>query len=356
MIYMYYAVGCSRRSFIMGLLFLGTAIGCNGRAPRPTPSRPASLQECKAAFDGRKMPRLPNATVTTNQHTWLVFTAPATVESAKQFYLQELRTLGWQPVESPGWASSATPHFGTSLTKNGFWMVLNIGAAPRKPGQIFVSLHHLGNVDVRTLPIMRAETLCDGGASYVAYIVPVDVDAAVEYARTELRALGWQEYEEAFQQPIRKPDQQSWLFRQNGIGLKVDVTTKTERRGETALIYSASVLFHEIPTTADARQVRYVDASPYLNYQSPSIPRTIQEFYEQELPKLGWTVEDSGSLPPSVVPPEIRGLPTFSNEDGIFLILELKPGVSLTDVSLHSVHLPNDSKASPEEAETVPRD
>jgi hypothetical protein len=321
-------------------------------APQPVKPKgsatPLSAREVARVIDLRTFPRMDGAKLeasTLGPLAAVTYQAPGDVQKALDFHVKKLTDAGWQEhytgekrhIHKEGKSEYAM----ITATKQDFILSVHMEGEAGKD-EVRVSVFSNGNFDTRTLPRTKdGELIGDSGTfpnySHTIYTTAGTVEATEEFTRKELTAAGWQEFSDRLTDNSRVPG--SLTLRNRAVRLGVYISKAEALGGKTSVQYSASVLSDDVPTTADAADVRVQDDHEafQLRFETGSSVQQVTDFYKKELPALGWKFREGAGL--------VKADAAFlffdaENKDRLVIDLSRKTAKTLVKV----VHLPPDAK------------
>ena len=263
---------------------------------------PTTLAQAAKAIDFKTLPRLDEAEVAAEEVGELRYAAPAAVAEALDFYKAELSKLDWQQVADSEYSNEEYAQ--AAFTKNDYYLSLSVTKSySGQEGFIEVALLNHGNVDVRALPkYADAESLGGDTQMTLVYFTPATVAEVADFTRTELAALGWQEYIRPNTAYAEDPNTQTLTFKQNASALTAYITVAPAQDGKTSAQYSVVLLNNDLPVIADADKIEFDDFQTFLGYTTPADFAAVIDFYRQEMSARGWEeITDIGAETPEQV-------------------------------------------------------
>ena len=216
-------------------------------APPAIPANLANACEFVQALDWNKLAPPAGATITEQSPTHLHVTMPLAVPAAVNLYLAKLDALGWKPTD-PKTAENITESFAQlSVGKDGYLLMLT--AMPGEGKETGLEIHHVGNLDTRSLPrVAGAEDQYSSQFSSL-YFTNAKVDETAVSLRRLLKADGWQEYDRAFTQKADRADACDLLFRRKAYNLHVSVSKPATQPTKSAVQYIVTTLARRLAGT-----------------------------------------------------------------------------------------------------------
>ena len=321
--------------------------------PTEAPAATASLMpattvnQAVAMIDLRDLAQPDGVTPGQVQAGYLSYQAPLAVAEVADFYRELLTDQGWQEDSEHAYVDETTATL--YYTKEGF--TLSFSASQMSPDSTLVTLQNHGNVDLQSLP-----QIADAESGFVfpnilTYFSPTPVVDVVRFTRSELAAQGWLEFVRPNTATADNPESQTRTFIQNGLELTAFVTVAPAQDGKTSVQYSLALLPGDMPAPADATDLEFDKAEPYLAFKTGQTVEALIDFYREAMPTTGWSeLPDSASIAPE------GALLSFANEaDETALMVELIPGAdNLTQVTLQGFDAATlaDSLAAADEPES----
>ncbi|KRQ04956.1 hypothetical protein [Bradyrhizobium manausense] len=165
-----------------------------------------------------------------------------------------------------------------------------------------------GYVDPHTLPRLPGAVEDTSDPSRVQYGVPTVVAVTSAAVRKMLVAEGWVPY-------VRPLDEAntSLAFKKGRQGLSVSFTQGLGRPDQSAVTYSPSRIYSNVPFPEGAVDLVFDETRPYLGCIAPATLEAVQDFYAKEMAAIGWrklTPETAASWPnadlSAVIPNGVR--------------------------------------------------
>jgi hypothetical protein len=170
-------------------------------------------------------------------------------------------------------------------------------ALVRKSALVVLCLQILGcglaqaddGLDTSKLPRAAGAKELFANASSTIYTTPLSVPQTADSVRNALRASGWQQFApNASAQPATNEMQIS-TFRKGSYAISVMVNTAPAQNNATSVNYTATLMRHDLPFTADATDIVYDPDRPTLSLMtSGSLDQTLA-FFRTELGARGWS-------------------------------------------------------------------
>jgi hypothetical protein len=265
---------------------------------------PIGTRDLAKVIDLRTFPRMDGAEPEFTPQSPLVqaaYKAPGDVKAAIDFHLKALTDAGWEPHYPDGEEKGKVYKEGKSefamitVTRQAFVVSVHVNGEAGK-NEVRVSIFSTGNFDTRTLPRMTdARSGDDPGTfpnySHSMYTTAESIEAAEAFTRKAMAAAGWQEFSDRLSDNRRPKG--SLNFRNRAVAVSVDISTAPALGNKTAVQYNASVLSAEVPTPADAADVRLEDRERFrMQFETGLSVQEVVDFYKKELPALGWTFRE----------------------------------------------------------------
>lgn len=309
--------------------------------------QPASVETAAGILDLRTLP-LPEETETlsTPEVGALSYNIKSEPESAFKFQQQQLLQQGWK--ELPG--TSTTAQYANGMfSKAGYTLVVTAfpaGAAGEEP-QCLVSLANLGNVNLKSLPVVKEAKPAFINEATAMYATSEAVPEVTQKTQQLFMDAGWEPY--GFIDAA--PDTRQFAVKRNAIRIFIMVSVAPGQNNATSIMYSSSLLAADISAPPDAEEVQFNGATKTLLFRSLQDYEAVAKFYQETLPGKGWkpTTETLvTSLDQFDRPIAIQ---VYRNPAGDMLTLDLEKVEDKTVAKM--VHL---SKAEYEEADKRARE
>ncbi|MFO0815228.1 MAG: hypothetical protein U0796_18595 [Gemmatales bacterium] len=324
-------------------------------------TKPATVQQIKAAIDWAKVPKLEGATKVQTYFNHMMYKAPGTYQQAADFYRKMMPTLGWNEDASLKANKDQSTYLYVPFEKDGQLLTLTgYRGKPEEP--MSLTLMIFGNVNVGAFPKMADAKLVTSNRNVVFYNSPSKPEDVVSFARKFMEERGWKEFPDDMAATWAKEGRHVMKFRQ--AAMEVTIVVATMKNGPTQVNYSASVQ-HQIdaaevkahftpkelpaPTTlADAVKLLDISKLPRMDkaekfkyqkelyalpigtsYRVPASSDEAAAFYRKLLSEQGWT-----ELPPGMEMEKMARL--YFEKAGYLLGLSVvrQDRDNLTDVNL----------------------
>ncbi|MDA0659584.1 MAG: hypothetical protein O3C60_12175 [Planctomycetota bacterium] len=242
-----------------------------------------------ALLNLQKLPRLSSDRILDDLATYIYYSAKARVAGATAFYEGELTSQGWSivPQDVP-----ANPEYrDVLLQKDGHYLRLTVGASGDE-GIVGVSLSHLGNIDLGTLPRLdNAQPHPASTPVNVNYSTARSIAEATKFCREEFSNQGWHEYRDSLVDLPEVPHVKQLSFCRNAVRVMVSVVRdpRNPNTKDTLVAYMAHyVLPFDVPIMAEADRVVLDTIQRRAEYTVPSRTENVVAFLRQSAPLAGW--------------------------------------------------------------------
>lgn len=144
-------------------------------------------------------------------------------------------------------------------------------------------------LDTSKLPRSPGSKEIYAGPSSTIYTTQTNVNQTAETVRALLRANGWQQFApNASTQPATN-EMNIATYRKGPQAISVMVNTAPAQKNATSVNYTATLMRHDLPFTADATDIVYDPDRPMLSLMTGgSVDQTLS-FYRSELVARGWS-------------------------------------------------------------------
>lgn len=242
-----------------------------------------------ALLDLQKVPRLNSERILEDLATYTYYSAKARVPGATAFYEGELTSQGWRviPQDIP-----ANPEYrDVLLQKDGYYLRLTVGASG-DDGIVGVSLSHLGNIDLATLPRLdNAQPHPASTPVNVNYSTPRSIAEATKFCRAEFSKQGWHEYRDSLAELPEVPHVKQLNFCRNAVRVMVSVVRdpRDPNTKATMVAYMAHfVLPFDVPILPGADRVVLDTIQRRAEYTVLSSTEKAVEYLRQNAQLVGW--------------------------------------------------------------------
>jgi hypothetical protein len=304
------------------------ALGCGaGNAERQTTGsykpldKPATVDQAAQFLNLEKFPLLKGAkTPNCCRIASLSYEAPGNIQTAFEFQQKQLADQNWKELPNSlvnDQSASAT------FTRNGFMVSVMVYPASR-PGTVMVTLANHGNIELGKLPVPAdAKPLYDMPAT-AAFVTETPVEKTAEECCNLLLAQGWKVYGKAGD---------SVFFKRNAVRLLANIMAAPAQGGKTVISYSSELLSADLPAPEETQDLRYIDLTKTLLFDSRDSQDKIVSFYLKKLSEDGW--QPTTEKPVQI---EKKSILIFRNPTHDMLTLELS-SLPEDTVQVKLVHL-----------------
>lgn len=246
--------------------------------------QPASVETAAGILDLRTLP-LPEETETfsTPEVGALSYKIKSEPESAFKFQQQQLLQQGWK--ELPG--TSTTAQYANGMfSKAGYTLVVTAFPAGEAGGEpkCLVSLANLGNVNLKTLPVVKEAKPAFINEATAMYATSEAVPEVTQRTQQLFMDAGWEPY--GFIDAA--PDTRQFAVKRNAIRIFIMVSVASGQNNATSIMYSSTLLAADISAPPDAEEVQFNGATKTLLFRSLQDYEAVAKFYQETLPRKGW--------------------------------------------------------------------
>jgi len=268
-------------AFVFHLLASGTFLslsGCtskNKSANEPV-QEPATVEQASRVIDLSTFPLVDGA-----KPPWprrvagLSYAATSEVKNGFEFHRKALTSQGWKELPDSsvtGQSASAT------FSKTGF--VLSLSVYPNgQTGIVLISLQNHGNIKPGQLPVPPNTKPVYVGDMTAMYVTEAAVPATADACRKLLLAKGWVPFGGAGD---------SAYYKRNAIQVTATVSVAPAQGGKTMISYSRELLSADLPAPSDAEEMRYIDPTLELSFETTSNKEAVVAFYRKTLATTKW--------------------------------------------------------------------
>ena len=259
-------------------------IGNSVFAQETVATRAATVEAAAKVIDLRTLATPAGAEISEGRQVGeLSYGTSADPTAAYKFQKEQLTKLGWK--ELPGAMTEATYASGM-FSKDGYSLSVSTSASgqPEKERATFVYIMNLGNVSLKSLPVVKGATSTFVNEATAIYSVDLKVQDAADQTRKLLLDAGWHPY--GYNDAA--PDLKQFQVKRNAVQIGVMVNVAPAQGNKTAVMYSSSLLAADIPAPANAEQLSFTGAQKTLRFESPEDFAAVVGFYEKTLPAQGW--------------------------------------------------------------------
>ena len=205
----------------------------------------------------------------------LSYAATSDVKSAFEFHRKTLTSQGWKELpNSSVTAQSASATF----SKAGF--VLSLSVYPNgQTGIVLISLQNHGNIKPGQLPVPPNTKPVYIGDMTAMYVTEAAVPATADACRRLLLAKGWVPFGGAGD---------SAYYKRNAIQVTATVSVAPAQGGKTMISYSRELLSADLPAPSDAEDLRYIDPTLELSFETSANKEAVVAFYRKTLAATKW--------------------------------------------------------------------
>jgi hypothetical protein len=276
-------------------------------------------------IDPATLPRYKDAeNVTEFPHSLSYTSAAADVATVADFTREAMAAEGWQEYGQPFAAGADDPdRQQLEFKKNGVRISTYITVAPAQNNKTSVQYTPLLlNYDLPTLADATNLEL-DDSRPYLSYKTASDFEAVLDFYRTEMTALDWEQIEEV---GLESEEKAIIAFTHNDLPLLLElshndnqtaVILRTPEAGELAALTgvetpptspastsssdeapAAETLLnpHNIPLPPDAAGAGYDADYEEISFNTQWDVEALVEFYRTELPTQGWSEDETFSM------------------------------------------------------------
>lgn len=165
------------------------------------------------------------------------------------------------------------------------WLLLACGVLAMANAPCPASAADQGIVDVHTLPRLdgAVEDTSRPDAYRVTYTVPTAVAAISAATKKLLSADGWVPY-------VYPLDEKSTVlaFKKGRQGLRISFTQALGRPDQSAVSYTPSRIYANVPFPDGASDLVFDETRPYLGCIAPGALDATSEFFTKEMAAIGW--------------------------------------------------------------------
>ncbi len=245
---------------------------------------PATVEEARKVLDLTSLPlpedAEPFSVRELGSATYQVKSDP---KQAFMFQQKQLLKLGWTELAG----TNVTDAYASGMfSKSGYTLSVTTSPTgqPGKDATAMVSMINLGNVSLKTLPVVKGATSIFASEATAIYTTTTAVPEATEATQKLLAAAGWEPY--GFTDVA--PEMKQFAFKRNAMKIFVMVSVAPAQNNATSIMYSASLLAADIPAPADAEVLQFNGSQKSLRFFSPQDFAGVAQYYQQTLPARGW--------------------------------------------------------------------
>jgi hypothetical protein len=268
-------------AFVLHILASGALLclsGCgskNKAADEPI-QEPATAEQAARILDLSTVPLVDGA-----KPPWprrvagLSYAATSEVKNAFEFHRKTLTSQGWKELTgSSVTAQSASATF----SKAGF--TLSLSVYPNgQTGIVLISLQNHGNIKPGQLPVPPGTKPVYVGDMTAMYVTEAAVPATADACRKLLLAQGWVPFGGAGD---------SAYYKRNAIQVTATVSVAPAQGGKTMISYSRELLSADLPAPSDAEELRYIDPTLELSFETSATKEAVVAFYRKTLATTKW--------------------------------------------------------------------
>lgn len=300
---------------LIGLTMTLCGCGANaGSAAAPvSDGKIVSASELAKVIDLTRIPAPQGAKFDDRSAAQVNVYVPLKVVPATEFYLRELKKLGYKPSPEPYLTTIKDDYSSVTLVKDGYSLFLS--ATPGEAGQSLVGLIRYGNYDARRLPQSEGAKQSYGSPSLMHYVAKGAVADECDVLLKALAKEGWQQYFQPNTSYAEDPKQRSMMFRNKGYRLNVSIGEAPAQQNQTMVQYQLYTLANELPAPADATNVEFDDDQHVLKCVIPGDIEVADKYYRKAMPEVGCKALEHDE------PKETTRLQRYETaEKGIFLV------------------------------------
>jgi WD40 repeat protein len=263
--------------------------------PMESSRKPASAIALQKLMDVRTFPQLPGAEPQWSQTGMASYNASATKADAEMFYRYQFEKAGWKEIES-----DASAQMGLSFSKNGCVVNASFTPVPNPATgkeELYVSIHYVGNFDIRTLPKAndsQAKNVYESFSS-LAYRTKGDLSLIETSLLVELHRAGWTAYTRLNAGTNEEPTSRTLTFLQAGLELIVSIGHPSDAPNEWIIQSNVSLARKTIPIPTDSGWVEFDSATDlHLVANTKLTMNEAIQFYDTQLSAEGWMAREAG--------------------------------------------------------------
>ncbi len=289
----------------------------NSGSANSTPQVPATVFENLAILDLRVLPKLPDSKPQSDEFHAISYATPVDAEEVKAFYRHILSERGWSEVVEQ------SSQYGLMFQKSGFY--LSLSSYGDKPTETYVSSALLGNYDLRQVP--RLDTFIKEKTFAGPTTVIDKVSANLLQIETELlkkfHEAGWTAIVRLNRSQNETNDGRDFEFVKNGAVIRIMVLRDQVNPQLFNINYTQSLTLHSLPVPPDVGLMEWDDFSEArLVADTTMNMEEATRFFDEEMPKHGWTPRPSGRR----VDKEVAYLPFYWGQRDVTIGLEPAAG------------------------------
>ena len=176
--------------------------------------------------------------------------------------------------------------------------------------------------DASRLPRLPDAKVVYSGAPVTNYTVPGKVGDAADAINKLMLAEHWQSYLSPFSSNPKLPNFMVTRFKKGTIAMEVDVSVAPAMANATYVAYTGLVNESDLPFPADATDIQFDSARPYLACTTSSGIDDMLKFFTTELASRGWTARPENAKPDRKSDNGAYATFTASENRGLFLTLK----------------------------------
>lgn len=260
-----------------------------GTAVQESAAEPTTAAAAIRLIDLTTFPRLNPQSTFGDGPTYVFYNAGGPMDATLAFYREKLPAAGWSEV--PG-ISPPTPQYADLLfVRDGYHLRVAISEGT-EPGASGVMLASLGNVDVRTLPVLPASQPVESSTAINAgHLVNVPLAEAATAIEAAYLAAGWQPVVDFLPSDIDVPHYRSFTFRKKAVRVTVGAYQDPNQPSAPVNVscFADHLLPFDVPET-DSRQPLRFDAGAGRAAFVTTLDRAgLAELVQKHGTVAGWT-------------------------------------------------------------------
>lgn len=238
--------------------------------------KPATVAQAAQYLNFEKYPLLKDAkTPNISRIASLSYQAPGDVKTAFEFQKKYLTEQNWKELPTSFINDQSASG---SFARNGLKVSVMVYPSG-DPGMVALTMTNHGNVEYGKLPVPTGAKLLYDMPVTAAFVTDMPVEKTLEECSKLLLSQGWQTYGNAGT---------AVYFKRNGVRLLANIMAAPAQGGKTVITYSSELLSADLPAPEKTQELRYVDLTKTLTFQSQDTQDNIFSFYLKKLSEDGW--------------------------------------------------------------------